>query len=50
MRPTDGKSAFANHLLKKYGVTIEDAEPNPEPEAGVLVMDGGMLLHFVTYA
>ena len=50
MRPADGKSAFANHLLKKYGVTIEDADLHPEPEAGVLVMDGGMILHSVTYA
>ena len=50
MRPADGRSAFENHLLKKYGVTIEDADFHLEPEADVLVMDGGMLLHFVTYA
>ena len=31
-------------------MTIEDADLHPEPEAGVLVMDGGMLLHSVTYA
>ena len=50
MRPADGKSAFKNHLLKKYGVTIEDADLHPKPEAGVLVLDGGMLLNSVTYA
>ena len=43
MRPADEKSAFASHLLNKYGVAIEDAGLHPEPEAGVLVMDGGML-------
>ena len=53
MRPGDGKSVFANHLLTKYGVTIaEEVDLRPEPEAGVLllVMDGGMILHSVKYA
>ena len=43
VRPADGKYAFADHLLKQFGVTIENADLHPAPEAGVLVMDGAML-------